>query len=308
MGHQVFKHIAQTILLILLLVISAQSKSAEKPTSFQDNGVTYYTNFSGLQKADRRKKKTKSSPAYLDAVGRIKTVRTNGQVSYCSGTLISAIPGQSSRVIKSAGHCFGNTETESKYDIKSITWKTTTKSGLKIVKDLNIEELNLERDSAVLSFNGKIPFSTIKPALIETELSMHPSEFIRYDNQTTVISAGYSSDNLKGDNGKTLTYDDQIRAQEFINLNSYDRRKFGIQTVSFSGASGGALLVDVDLSYEDIDNPYKQVYYVGTTITLGYDTKYYKESSSDVSTGSESTNYDSYLAVDGVRFLNTLNK
>lgn len=300
MGHKVFKHIVQTIFLILVLVISAQSKSAEKPQSFQKDGKTYYVDVAELRMHDRRKKKTSSSPAYLDAVGRIRIVKTNGEVSHCSGTLVSTTPGQSSRVIKTAAHCFANITTKKAYDLKSITWTTTTRNGNKIVKNLEINEMNIDRDSAITSFEDKISFYTIKPALIEAEIYINPDELLSYDEQSTIIAAGYSSDSYRGDNGETLTYDDQIKFKDFVNVDNYDRRWFGMKTVSYSGASGGALLLDVDLSYEELEkgNPYKQLYYVGTAVTLGFDTKFYKASADSNVAGAARTNYDSYQGID----------
>lgn len=271
---------------------------ATRALSFSQDGITYYTDLSELQKVDRRKQKEKSSPSYLDAVGRITMKFTSGKVSYCSGTLISTSPGQASRVIKSAAHCFGNTVKREKYDLKNITWETTTKSGQKIVKELNMEILEFDRDSAVLSFTGKVPFSTIKPALIETEVSMSPREFIRYDDGMKIISAGYSSDDYKGNSGKTLTYDDEITWKDFVSTDDQNQQQFAINTVAFSGGSGGALLVDVDLSEEEIENPHKQLYYVGTTLSLHDSVKYYKISSNEKAAGASRITFDTYQGID----------
>ncbi|POB15143.1 hypothetical protein [Halobacteriovorax sp. DA5] len=230
------------------------------------------TDLSKIKKIDRRKQKNKNSPKILDAVGRIDIRFSNGDRASCSGTLIAAKPGQSSRTISSAGHCFGNTKTKSKYDIKYITWITTTKSGKKIAADLTLEDLNLDHDNALLSMKYKIPFSTITPALYENEVAFDPSDMIFYNEKSKIIAAGYSTDDYLGKNGEVLTYDDQITynhlnrslSDEFNHISSIT-----FETVSFSGASGGALLIDTDLSEEDIENPYKQTYYIGTLIQVG---------------------------------------
>ncbi len=270
---------------------------ATRALSFSQDGVTFYTDLTELQKKDRRKQKSRSTSADLDSVGRIKVTYRDGKISHCSGTLISTVPGQSSRVIKSAAHCFGNTITEEKHDIKSITWEVTTKSGQRIVKELNIEILELDRDNAVLSFNGKIPFKTIKPALVEVEIGMNPDELFDFE-PTRIISAGYSADNYKGNGGKTMTYDDEITWRSYRGHPSDSHRQFIMDTVAFSGGSGGALLVEANLEEEGIENPYKQLYYAGTTLSLDESSKYYKLSSSDNAAGASRIRFDTYQGID----------
>jgi hypothetical protein len=271
---------------------------ATRALAFEEKGITYSTDISQLQKIDRRKQKDESSPAYLDSVGRIKITHRNGQFSYCSGTLISTKPGQASRVIKTAAHCFGDTETLKQKDIKNITWEVTTKSGQTIIKNLKMETLELEKDSAVLSIGEKIPFTTIMPALVETEVYMRPKEFFMYNENEKIISAGHSADAYKGNNGKTLTYDDEISWKDFKDIFSNNSNHFAVDTVAFSGGSGGALLIDVDLSEEEIKNPHKQLYFIGTTLSLHESVKYYKISSKSKAAGASRTTFDSYREID----------
>lgn len=267
--------------------------------SYEKEGFTIYTDLTELKKIDRRKVKTESSPAVLDAVGRIIVSHADEKnENTCSGSLIATTPGQSSRVINSAGHCFGETKTGALIDIKSIKWLTTTKSGKRVEKLLKLEAYNLKQDAAILSFDEKIPFSEIKPILIENEVTMSPSDIIFYNKQSVIISAGYSSDDYKGQDGAVLTYDDGISNKDFTDgLGTYGDY-FSMNTVVFSGASGGALLMLTDLSEEDIVNPYNQFYLVGTTLSIsGKGNKAF--GFSDKSTiGSSHTIYRSYTTTD----------
>lgn len=272
----------------------------ENGQHFERDGLTIYTDLTELQKKDRRKQKTLKSPKVLDAVGKINIIYSNGKKAQCSGTLISTEPGSSSRTIASAAHCFGNTMSKEKYNIKYITWVTTTKSGETITADLTLEELNLTHDNALLSMKYKLPYSKITPVLYENELTLEPTEIIFYNEKSKIIAAGYSADDYRGNKGQVLTYDDEItyndvsrtRAQEFNHDTSFD-----LKTVTFSGSSGGAILIDTDLSEEDIENPYHQLYYLGTVIQVnGNGSKLYGYKEKQT-TGSEITTSRSYTTI-----------
>lgn len=265
---------------------------------YEEDGMYYTTDLTELHKVDRRKKKTKSSPAYLDAVGRIIVYHTDGTTNNCSGTLISSKPGQSSRVIQTAGHCFGDTTKLQKFDVKRIAWETTTKTGQRISKDLTIESLNLDADDAVLSFTEKIPFSTIKPALVESEMVLEVSDMIFYNEKPKLVIAGYSADSYKGDEGKTLTYDDELTPRDYHyvpGLHLID----AMHSVIYSGGSGGAVLLDTDLSEEDIQNPYEQMFYIGTILSLdGTGVTLYRTSKDRKTTGGYRVMFRSYEIID----------
>ncbi|MCL2920229.1 hypothetical protein [Shewanella litorisediminis] len=273
---------------------------------YEENGLTYSSDLTELKKVDRRKKKSKSSPAYLDAVGHIIVYHNDGQKNTCSGTLISTIPGQSSRTIQSAGHCFGDTETNKKSDIKKITWNVTTKSGQKISKTLRIEYLNLRADDAILSFEGKIPFSTIQPALVDAEVVLEVGDMLLYNNDANIVVAGHSANDYKGDRGLTLTYDDSIQLRNY----HYRPDLFlidSLETVVFSGASGGAVLVNTDLSEEGVQNPYGQMLYAGTILSLAGHHVLYRESNVSSTTGGKYMNFRSYEMID-IELVNRLNQ
>lgn len=299
-----------TILSTLSLTLAKASSSSQSIVSpifhiAQNNDTTeieeeiiYISDDTELIKVDKRKRKSKSSPDYLDSVGRIEISFKDKRLGKCSGTLIATTPGQSSRVIQTAAHCFGNTKTETKYDIEKIIWSVTTKSGLDISKELTIESIDFKNDLATTSFINKIPFSTIKPALVETEYVFSPAELLTaYGQNGITVSAGYSADEHKGDKGKTLTYEEISYRRIWSTIGQDYNNVYKLNTVVYSGASGGAVLFYADLSYEEIENPYTQMFYMGTIISLdGSDKLYRKESS--VTTGGNIVNFQGYGRVD----------
>ncbi|MCE9678730.1 hypothetical protein LZP69_05915 [Shewanella sp. AS1] len=266
---------------------------------------------SDIKDLDRRKPKTKKSPAYLDSVGKITVYLTNNnEVLHCSGTLISAMPGQASRVVKSAGHCFGSTVTGKRYQIRKIKWEVTTKPGVRILKHLTLEYLVLEEDLALLSFKEKIPFRIVKPAIL-VNLNRPGSGrdqviyMINANSNNTVIAAGFSTYIDRMDDKHILAYDNRITSSSFTDetINGHD---FSIRTVSFSGSSGGACLLRGDLSEAGIDNPRSQLVYLGTLLSIRPDHGLYKNRFLGI-IGSPLTFFKSFNVIDFER-VNTLNR
>lgn len=244
---------------------------ASNALRYSANGITYSRDLTEIRKADKRKIKDSSSPAYLDAIGRIKIYFTNGKVAGCTGSLISTQYGSSSRVIQSAAHCFGNTETSTDFSIKKITWESKLKSGENILKVLKKEEVDYKTDIAILTTSEKIPFVKIKPFLLETEVEEYPDFLISYADE--FVAAGHSADTDKGDGGKNLTYDDTLKRRT-VNR-SGNRNDPIIETVTYGGASGGPLLVSIDLSEDGVKNPHGQMYIIGSLIGgVGESTQY----------------------------------
>lgn len=256
---------------------SAIANDASKSQFFQRDGLSISTKYSQLMEADRRKRKTANSPVVLDAVGQIIVLRADKRRNKCSGSLIATVPGASSRVIQSAGHCFGNTNNGEKFDIDRIIWRSALMTGQTIEKELTLKQLDLKGDSALLTFKDKIPFRVIKPLLVESEITLDPMDMLFYNEDAKIIAAGFSSDFYKGADGNVLTYDEDIHLKD-IRGNSvhYDRFNFLMNTVAFNGASGGALMIYTDLTDEDIENPYQQWFYIGTLIQIdGSGSKFY---------------------------------
>ncbi len=274
--------------------ISSLKGIAERILTTTEDGIAVSDDLTKLRKSDDRKVKSKSSPAYLDAVGRIEIKFQDGTFGICTGSLISEVPGNSSKVIQTASHCFRDSKSNDLKAIKSIQWKTTTRSGKKIIKDLELQVSDFDDDISLLTMSSKIDFAEIQPLLVESELFAHVSELLSYTKK--VVSAGYSSDYEKGNGGAVLTYDDAISRFE-INSTSF-RDGVLVHTVTFQGASGGPLIAEIDLAEEEIENPYGQMYILGS-LRGGdkSDLHYISKGKSSSSLGNDESTYQSYQSV-----------
>lgn len=235
-----------------------------------EEAEAYTTDFNEFKKHDKRKVKTTSSPSYLDAVGRLAIKTKKGHTSYCSAYLTSGTPGASSNKLGSAAHCINEyannkdkLKTPKKKDIASMTW-TTTVNGQTITKNVKILDFDFETDQMLLEIDSKIPFSQIKPLLLETEMEFSPKELILTQYPTHLISAGFHGDTHKGEGGKVLTYDDSIDVKRVAVQDLTRGDSIVPRTVTYSGGSGGPLIAKMDLTEEDVSNPYDQMYVIGT--------------------------------------------
>lgn len=72
-----------------------------------------------------------------------------------------------------------------------------------------------------------------------------------------------------------------------------------MNSVVYSGGSGGAVLLDTDLSVEDIQNPHEQMFYVGTILSLdGTGSTLYRPSKDQKRTGGYRVMFRSYEIID----------
>lgn len=235
-----------------------------------EEAEAYTTDFNEFKKFDKRKVKTASSPSYLDAVGRLTIKTKKGHVSHCSASLVSGTPGASSNKLGSAAHCINEyanikekIDKPKKKDIAIITWATTVR-GQTITKNVKILDFDFKTDLMLLEIDSIIPFSKIKPLLLETEMEFSPKELILTQYPTQIISAGFNADSYRGEGGKVLTYDDSIDVKR-VEVEDLTRGDSIVpKTVTYSGASGGALIAKMDLTEEDVSNPYNQMYLLGT--------------------------------------------
>lgn len=240
--------------------------------SSEDEDKTAYTDEATFKKFDKRKVKNSSSPSYLDAVGVLFIYDNKGGEFRCTAYLTSATPGESSNKLGSAAHCideYSNSKDinkigkNKKMDIKKITW-TTTVNGSTITKNAKVLDFDFETDQMLLEIDSPISFSLIKPLLIESEISLQPTDLIFYKYVKKLTAAGFGGDSYKGNNGKVLTYDDSIDINKVVLQNLERGQSIVPETVTFSGASGGPLIAEIDLSEEDVSNPHNQMYVIGT--------------------------------------------
>ncbi|MCW4628181.1 MULTISPECIES: S1 family peptidase [Marinomonas] len=207
--------------------------------------------------ADLRQIRTGYSPIQLNAVGRLIVTFKNGKDFTCTASLSDTIPGRASRLLTTNRHCIFH-QTSGEQAVK-LVWKNLLVDGSRLEYPASLVYENSDYDTALLSIPKKIPFSRIKPLLLETELTLDPNEMILYSQK--VYAAGYSSDADLGYNGKTLTYSD-ISTRQWFKRGAHN--SVVVETFTFGGASGGPLFSISDLSEEDIENPFDQAYLLGT--------------------------------------------
>ncbi|NIZ63225.1 hypothetical protein DL239_19860 [Sedimentitalea sp. CY04] len=202
---------------------------------------------------DKRVRKSTTSPAVLDAVGRLEIDDESGKQFGCSGTLIGLRSDRPSRVVISSAHCLKN---------GSMTWETTTKAGknIKLSAEIIPEYYNFDLDYAILLLEQNISNSDVQPLILDYEWEEDFDALaVNYKNNTQIIVAGYSTDKEIGDSGKVLTYvEDEI-------LIGASNTVFGghAQAFTYGGASGGAVIVmGIDVENEEA-NYGEQNYLIG---------------------------------------------
>lgn len=270
---------------------------------FSRNDNLYINGETGIHVEDKRVQRSNKSPQYLDAVGRLTMTFADGTVGYCTANLTDTVPGRASRALTTAEHCLSNKKTGAK--VKSIKWETRLKDGTVISMPATVEMSDDDSDIALLSLPKAIPFSKIKPLLLESEYYFTPSDISSYSKN--IIAAGFSSDKELGKSGTVMTYTDNIQNQYFRNIGNGG---FLVNAFNFEGGSGGALIADADLSDEDIENPYNQKYVLGIASAV-LDNEYISARSSNGVIGSKTTiykNYTNFFKGDGEEIFNQINQ
>lgn len=212
-----------------------------------------------LHPDDKRKARSASTPKYLNAVGRLLITHSDGKVGICTAQLTSYTPGEASRVLTSNAHCFDG-------NVESIRWETFTNGGKVISKRAFLKHAEDNTDTAVLVLRDKVPFNQVQPLLMDNE-GYDAKGMIQAYATRGLVAAGYSSDQEKGGSGSKLTYDDSIRASKAEDV---DYLFTIVDTVTFKGASGGALIAKHsefgEYNLRPTANPHKQHFLVGTLI------------------------------------------
>ncbi len=206
-----------------------------------------------IHENDKRVRKSATSPAVLDAVGRLVIDDESGKQFGCSGTLIGLRSDRPSRVVISSAHCLKN---------GPMTWETTTKAGknIKLSAEIIPEYYNVDLDYAILLLEKNISNSDVQPLILDYEVEDDFDALaVNYKNNTQIIVAGYSTDKEIGDSGKVLTYvEDEIWIGASNSVFGGHARAF-----TYDGASGGAVIVmGIDVENEEA-NYGEQNYLIG---------------------------------------------
>jgi hypothetical protein len=188
------------------------------------------------QPTDDRLVKTKDSPRYLDAVGKLRIIKQDGSAEICGASLVAFIPKQNSRIVVTSLHCLKTNR---------MTWATTTKDGKTIKR--NIKEVvydDRKSDYAFLLLDDFVDYKDVTPLLIDYNRSSSIISHMSEGHEFAV--AGYSADAEVGQGGNVLTYDNNGR------LAAMDRDGDPIgggseEITTYGGASGGAVIVNFEV-------------------------------------------------------------
>ena len=231
--------------------------------SFQAIGQTskYITqsndnkNFETTLSNDPRKIFAKSSPKWLEAVGKISVPhRTKNEKTDCSVSLLTDHLDKDSIIAVTAGHCMKNWNFPGQDPKAPAVITFTKKDGTKVTRSVEkiLSMSPSEGDYAILKLNKTVPNSLVKPLLIADGPYRGADGFgyLEFDEFTGGPGhkkafgtlAGYSSDSSPqfGNKGQNLTY------HEDCHLNGGEASIKSTKCWSYKGASGGATVVTVD--------------------------------------------------------------
>ena len=224
-------------------------------------GATGYEEMIG---GDTRKVRSENSPKWLEAVGKLTSTISKGKEESCSIVLIADHPEKNGIIAVTAGHCVDHWYNgQESYKAGENQVRFTSNSG-KVINTSISEVLRAEMnpgDYAVVKLESKISNSDIKPLLnapFKYGVMLDDEEF----EGGYATMAGYSADSGLGQKGAVLTYDERCQ----LNGGASGLKK-GI-CYSYRGASGGAVVVTVDLEDMPIAEALMDIgiqsYFVGT--------------------------------------------
>ena len=214
---QIHQISAVTIVAVVMLCLHSEGTKAGNTTQ---------------QASDSRRVYTDESPDWLRAVGKLQVPGQKilaGQRRHhfedCSATLVSDREMGPADTIITAWHCLEYYKDLS----KRITFTLTTDSAGPFTSEVYrlADGGGMEDDWAILRLYQPVPVEYAYPLLI------HPG---RADKQTSIIMAGYSSDENFGQYGQLLTYDPQCK------ITRQERRTSDSDCHALKGASGGAVI------------------------------------------------------------------
>ena len=187
---------------------------------------------STLPAPDVRKVYTKESPNWLRAVGKLQVPgqkilagQRRHHLEDCSATLVSSRKSARADTIITAWHCLEYYKDLS----KRITFTLITDSPEPFTSEVYrlADGGSMGADWAIMRLYQPVPLEYAYPLII------HPG---RADKETSIVMAGFSSDENLGQYGQLLTYDPQCRiTRQESSTSDSDCR-------ALKGASGGAVV------------------------------------------------------------------
>jgi len=239
---------------------------------------------------DPRHVRSKSSPAWLEAIGKIVTTKGAALAEACSVSLIADSPEKDGVIIVGAAHCVDHWASGNggfAVGKHSITW--TSNGGVAVERAIAhiYESEMIPGDYFIAKLSASIPRTSIKPLLnapydyfdLLDEEIFGVEAGGPFDPYATM--AGFSADTGLGQKGAVLTYHERCRLN-----GGMSGMKKGL-CYSYSGASGGPVVVTVALDdmSDEVWQTEKQSYFVGSIVgsdasgdnseTMFTDTTYY---------------------------------
>lgn len=213
---------------------------------------------------DTRKVRSKNSPKWLEAVGKLTSIVSIGKEESCSIALITDRLEKDGIIAVTASHCVDHWYNgQESYKAGENQVRFTSNSG-KVINTSISEVLRAEMnpgDYAVVKLESKISNSDIKP-LINAPYDYGDMMDDEYFEGSYATMAGYSADTGLGQKGEVLTYD------ECVSLNGGASGLKKANCHSYPGASGGAVVVTVDLKdmpeWDYQQDRGEQPYFVGS--------------------------------------------
>ena len=227
--------------------------------------------FPETQDGDPRHVRSKSSPSWLEAIGKIVTTNGAALAEACSVSLIADSPEKDGVIIVGAGHCVDHWASGNggfAVGKHSITWTSSGGVAVKRTVAQIIEAEMVPGDYFIAKLDASIPRTSIKPLLNAPYdyFDMLDEEIFGveaggpFDPYATM--AGFSADTGLGQKGEVLTYHERCR------LNGGERGLKQGYCYSYSGASGGPVVVTAaldDMSDEEWQTG-TQNYFVGSIV------------------------------------------
>jgi hypothetical protein len=207
---------ATTVAVMVLCVFSVGAKAGNRTIAAPDAREVY----------------TKNSPGWLRAVGklqvpgqRVQAGQRQHHLEDCSATLVSSRTNARVDTIITAWHCLEYYKDLS----KRITFTLVTDSPEPFTSEVYrlADGGSMEADWAIMRLYQPVPVEHAYP------LKVHPG---RADKGTSIVMAGFSSDDNLGQYGQLLTYDPQCR----ITLQASSTSDSDCRALK--GSSGGAVV------------------------------------------------------------------
>ncbi|MEG3765018.1 serine protease [Alteromonas sp. 14N.309.X.WAT.G.H12] len=181
-----------------------------------------------LKDIDHRTLRNSASPRFLNAVGRLMIITGSGDMHYCTA-FPPAFAGNSNQAkyFETAAHCLIDQKKGTMLPIRQLSWSVFI-DGWRLVKsEMKIASLDIPNDVAVLEAQTPLSFQDVTPLSL-ADFSV--------DSDVTYMVAGYHGD--LGNQGLRMAIDAPVEAGRL----QIDEGMVVVETVAFSGASGGPVL------------------------------------------------------------------